>query len=67
VKEVNEKAISTEEFLALQEQYFALQKKLFDAAFRGQDNVNQAKKGQPSLDNEDTGRQWKNDPEDDDE
>jgi hypothetical protein len=55
-------ALSTEEFLALQEQYFALQRTVFNAAIRQQDNIKQAKKGQPSLDVEDTGTQWKNEP-----
>lgn len=32
------------------------------AAVRVFDNQNQQLKGQPSLDNEDTGRQYKNDP-----
>ena len=30
-------------------------------AFRLQDDINQAAKGQPSLEDEDTGVQWKND------
>ena len=42
-------------------EFLALNKKLFEASFRLRDNLAQAAKGQPSLDNEDTGRQWKND------
>ena len=46
----------------LKTQYFDIQKKLFEAAFRLADNRKQAAKGQPSLDTEDTGVQWKNEP-----
>lgn len=42
-------------------EFLALNKKLFEASFRMRDNAAQMKKGQPSLDFEDTGTQWKND------
>ena len=42
-------------------EFLALNKKLFEASFRLRDNKAQAAKGQISLDNEDTGKQWKND------
>jgi hypothetical protein len=38
-----------------------LQQEVFEMAFRLQDDELQAKKGQPSLEDEDTGVQWKND------
>lgn len=38
-----------------------MNKKLFEASFRMKDNLAQSAKGQPSLDSEDTGTQWKND------
>jgi len=53
-----EKPITREEFLQLKDQYFALQRKVFDAAFRLQDDIKQAAKGQPSLEQEDTGEQY---------
>lgn len=46
----------------LKDQYFALQRKVFDAAFRLQDDVKQAAKGQPSLEGEDTGEQYVEEP-----
>ena len=49
------------EFQAMKIEFLALNKKLFEASFRMRDNAAQAKKGQPSLDSEDTGKQWKND------
>lgn len=57
----NEKAPTPEEFEALKLEFLALNKKLFEASFRMKDNAAQAAKGQPSLDVEDTGKQWKND------
>jgi hypothetical protein len=51
-----------EEFLALQEDFFAMQRRAFEVAFRLEDDKKQAAKGQPSLSIEDTGKQWKNDP-----
>lgn len=56
-----EKPFSIEEFKVKTEQYFELQRKFFEYAFRADDDVKQAAKGQPSLTNEDTGYQWKND------
>lgn len=47
-----------------QDIYFKLQKEAFNYAFRIDDNFKQALKGQPSLDNEDTGKQYKLDKED---
>jgi hypothetical protein len=55
------KPVTEEEFVVMKREYLAMQKKVFDAAFRLQDNRKQAAKGQPSLDGEDTGVQWKND------
>ena len=43
------------------EEFFALKTKVYEAAIRLSDNKKQAAKGQPSLDAEDTGVQWKND------
>lgn len=39
-----------------------LQELAFKASFRLRDDILQRLKGQPSLDAEDTGVQWKNDP-----
>ena len=50
-----------EEFAAMKLEFLALNKKVFEASFRMRDNLAQAAKGQPSLDNEDTGKQWRND------
>lgn len=55
------KPVTMEEFVVMKREYLALQTKVFEAAFRLQDNLNQSQKGQPSLDTEDTGVQWKND------
>lgn len=57
----SEKAPTPEEFEALKLEFLAVNKKFYEASFRLRDNIAQAKKGQPSLDGEDTGRQWKND------
>lgn len=43
-------------------EFFDMQKLAFEVAFRAIDDENQRKKGEPSLENEDTGVQWKNDP-----
>ena len=51
-----------EEFDHLQAEFLDLQNKAFKMAFRILDNKKQSDKGQPSLDREDTGIQWKNDP-----
>jgi len=61
-EKAQEKPVTEEEFQKLKTEYFALQKKVFESAFRLNDNRLQAAKGQPSLDSEDTGVQWKNDP-----
>jgi hypothetical protein len=53
--------VTEEEFRVLFDEYFALQTKVYEAAIRLSDNKKQAAKGQPSLDLEDTGVQWKND------
>lgn len=45
-----------------QEKFFKLQRQAFMVAFRQRDNMLQKEKGQPSLDVEDTGKQYKNDP-----
>lgn len=47
----------------MQKEFFNMQKLAFEVAFRVDDNERQIQKGQPSLDNEDTGEQWKNDAE----
>ena len=49
------------EYQIIQENYFKSQKEFFEYTFRVEDNKRQALKGQPSLDGEDTGTQWKND------
>ena len=41
--------------------YYYYYRKAFEIAFRFEDNEKQKLKGQPSLDVEDTGKQWKND------
>ena len=61
----NEAALSSASLTSLadeQEKFFKLQKQAFLVAFRQRDNLLQQKKGQPSLDIEDTGKQYKNDP-----
>jgi hypothetical protein len=57
----SQKAPTPEEFQALKLEFLAMNKKLFEASFRMKDNLAQSAKGQPSLDSEDTGTQWKND------
>lgn len=64
VKEREERLIFTdEEFEKTKEEYYALQRRVFEMALRVQDNKLQAAKGQPSLDAtvEDTGERFKND------
>ena len=56
------KPVSEEEYRKVSEEFFLLEKKLSELAFRYNDNLKQKAKGQPSLDVEDTGVQWKNDP-----
>ena len=56
------KSIDMNSFAAEQEKFFKLQKQAFEVAFRKQDDILQNKKGQPSLDDEDDGKQYKNDP-----
>lgn len=60
-RDAEQQTYTIEEFTAIQEQFFALQNKAFEMAFRIEDNILQEAKGQPSLDNDDTGAQWKND------
>lgn len=60
-RDAEQKTYTMEEFEDVQRQFFALQNKAFEMAFRIEDNVLQLAKGQPSLDNDDTGAQWKND------
>jgi hypothetical protein len=43
------------------EEYKVLKERIEKQAFRVEDNLNQLFKGSPSIDNEDTGSQWKND------
>ena len=50
-----------DDFKDQQTLYFDMQKKFFEYTFRKGDDMRQAEKGQPSLENEDTGYQWKND------
>ena len=57
----SQKTPTPEEFQALKLEFLAMNKKLFEASFRMKDNLAQSAKGQPSLDSEDTGTQWKND------
>lgn len=51
-----------EEFKEFQDKFFEMQRQAFKVSFRIADNKLQEKKGQPSLDVEDTGIQWRNDP-----
>eukprot|EP01041_Mallomonas_annulata_P010598 gene10598-22130_t len=57
-----EPEFSVENFKAVQQQYFDLQKKFFEFTFRLEDDKKQKLKGQPTLAEEDTGYQFKNDP-----
>jgi hypothetical protein len=57
----NVKPFSMEEFKSAQKEYFEMQKRFFEFAFRLDDDERQIAKGQPSLNDEDTGYQWKND------
>jgi hypothetical protein len=52
---------SMETFANEQEKFMALQRRAFEVAFRIDDDENQKRKGQPSLDDEDDGKQYKND------
>eukprot|EP00600_Ochromonadales_sp_CCMP1393_P004728 CAMPEP_0174960084 /NCGR_PEP_ID=MMETSP0004_2-20121128/3520_1 /TAXON_ID=420556 /ORGANISM="Ochromonas sp., Strain CCMP1393" /LENGTH=149 /DNA_ID=CAMNT_0016208443 /DNA_START=204 /DNA_END=653 /DNA_ORIENTATION=- len=61
-KKAEEDSFTLEDFAKFQEEFFDMQRKAFKMAFRLQDNKKQEEKGQPSLDVEDTGEQWKNDP-----
>lgn len=64
VKEAEERLVFTEEeYEKTKEEYYALQRRVFEMAFRMKDNKLQAVKGQPSLDLavEDTGKQYMND------
>eukprot|EP01036_Dinobryon_divergens_P031647 gene31647-41084_t len=61
-KESQLASFNMEEFLKLQEDFFKMQRRAFEVAFRLEDDKKQAAKGQPSLSIEDTGKQWKNDP-----
>jgi len=56
------KSFDIENFKKLQEEFFEVQRRAFEATFRLEDDKKQAAKGQPSLTNEDTGAHWKNDP-----
>lgn len=54
-------AFDSASFAQKQDEFMALQKQAFEVAFRLRDNRLQGEKNQPSLDDEDTGVQWKND------
>jgi hypothetical protein len=54
--------LAMEDFKVEQAKFFELQKKAFKLAFRLSDDENQKKKGQPSLDDEDDGTRFFNDP-----
>ena len=58
----DQKSVDKEKLIALELVYFKLQRKQFEYNFRIEDNKKQALKGQPSLDTEDTGVRFKNDP-----
>lgn len=58
----DQKSVDKERLIALELQYFKLQRQQFAHNFRMEDNKKQAQKGQPSLDSEDTGVRFKNDP-----
>jgi len=59
-REVLKKKITEDK--AFRDEYLKLQDVLYEVAYRAIDNQLQQQKGQPSLDNEDTGIQYKNDP-----
>lgn len=46
---------------AFRDEFIKLQDVLYEVAYRSIDNQLQQRKGQPSLDDEDTGEQYKND------
>jgi Skp family chaperone for outer membrane proteins len=60
-KRKNYKKPTRDEFKKKYAELKKLQQEVFEMAFRLQDDELQAKKGQPSLEDEDTGVQWKND------
>lgn len=50
------------EYVELEKTYIIQAKKAYEHQFRVDDNKKQAQKGQPSLDDEETGEKYKNDP-----
>jgi len=61
-KESEPQSVDESMYKKVAEDYFALQKKFYETSIRYDDNLNQAAKGQPSLDVEDDGTRWKNEP-----
>ena len=59
--EEEDQKLDPKQFSILQDQYFKLLNKVYLLALRKEDDRKQALKGQPSLDLEDTGVQYKND------
>jgi hypothetical protein len=53
---------SCADFERKRDEFMSMQKKAFEVAFRLKDDRLQARKGQPSLADEDMGVQWKNNP-----
>jgi hypothetical protein len=62
-KEEKKANFSMEKYFALKEELFEMEQIAFEMAIRKDDNEKQKLKGQPSLDDEDTGAQYRNDPE----
>lgn len=60
-QKANPKADKNADVSAILAEYYEIQNKLFEVSFRIYDDLKQKEKGQPSLDEEDTGLQWKND------
>jgi hypothetical protein len=61
-KETPSFTFNAQDFVTKQDEFIALQKEAFKVAFRLTDDRLQVAKGQPVLDDEDTGVQYKNDP-----
>jgi hypothetical protein len=61
-KESEDRPYTMQELEEIQTKYLQMQELAFKASFRLRDDILQRLKGQPSLDAEDTGVQWKNDP-----
>jgi hypothetical protein len=60
-EEITDLASNKAKYRAFMREFDLMKRKAFKVDFRIKDNKAQKKKGQPSLDSEDTGTQWKND------